>query len=155
MPCSVPSRCAVSFCVSAPPSNAVITARPKALPRQSDGSQRENTRDKPGKTPASPAPNRNRTTSSDTKPPVNPVIAVSSDHHTTTRVSIRRGPNRSASQPAGISSIAYANVKALKTKPICASLKWRSLCMNGAVIEMQTRSRYEMAVTTSTSSSTP
>jgi hypothetical protein len=56
-----------------------------------------------GKQPASPAPKSARVTTSERKLQVQPVAAVKNDHQTTTRVSTRRGPSLSPSQPPGIS----------------------------------------------------
>ena len=52
-------------------------------------------------TPASPAPNRNRTATSDRKPVQAAVSAVNADHTHTIQVSTRRVPHRSPSRPTG------------------------------------------------------
>ena len=57
-----------------------------------------------GKAPASPAPKRNRVMTSDEKPSAAPVSIVNADHQSTIRVSTRRGPVTSPSQPDGISN---------------------------------------------------
>src|SRR5262245_16757060 len=98
---------------AAKPTNETLIARPCSR----CGNQRETARAVFGKAPASPAPKRNRMTSSDLKPEAAPVKAVNADHHNTIRVKANRAPNRSPSQPLGISNAAYANVKALKTQP--------------------------------------
>src|SRR5215468_7961006 len=95
------------------PTNETLIARPCSR----SGNQRETARAMFGKAPASPAPKRNRMTSSDLKPEAAPVKAVNADHHNTTRVKANRAPNRSPSHPLGISNAAYANVNALKTQP--------------------------------------
>ena len=59
-----------------------------------------------GNAPASPMPNNNRATISETKFQANPVAAVNADHHNTMRVSTLRGPITSPIQPDGISKAA-------------------------------------------------
>jgi hypothetical protein len=95
-----------------------------------------------GKHPASPAPNNVRVTSSEGKLHTQPVAAVKNDHQTTIRVSTRRGPKRSASQPPGISKRAYAQPNTENAHAICTLLRPRSLEMSGAACEMHTRSMY-------------
>ena len=65
---------------------------------------------------------------------------VKVDHQATIRASTRRVPTRSPHQPVGFSNMAYANVKALKTKLISTLDRRRSRMISGAVTEMQTRS---------------
>ena len=71
------------------------------------------------------------------------------------RVSTRRGPMTSPSQPEGISKSEYASANALNTLPICSVVRSRSLVMNGAAAEMQTRSRYVMTASRKANASTP
>ena len=59
-----------------------------------------------GKQPASPIPKRKRVTMREVRFHTHPVAAVKKDHHTTTRMRVFRGPNRSPSQPVGISNSA-------------------------------------------------
>ncbi len=59
-----------------------------------------------GKHPASPAPNMKRVTHSEAKFQAQPVAAVKTDHHSTTRMSTLRGPSQSPSRPPGISQSA-------------------------------------------------
>ena len=83
-----------------------MIVRPKALPRERAGSQREKARERLGSTPASPIPNSQRSARSEAKPAAAPVAAVIADHQSTMRVSIQRAPKRSASQPLGTSKSA-------------------------------------------------
>ena len=78
---------------------------------------------------------------SDNRPCAAAVSIVKPDHHSTMRVSTRRGPRLSPSQPDGISNSEYASVKALNTTLICRNVMCRSFMMNGAAAAMQTRSR--------------
>ena len=66
---------------------------------------------------------------------------VKADHHNTIRVSTRRGPFTSPSQPEGTSNSEYASVKALNTTLISSAVSCRSAIMYGAAAEMQMRSR--------------
>jgi hypothetical protein len=66
---------------------------------------------------------------------------VNVDHHSTMRVSTRRGPFTSPSHPDGISNSEYDSVNALNTTLICRTLRCRSSMMYGAAAEMHTRSR--------------
>jgi hypothetical protein len=59
-----------------------------------------------GKQPASPMPKRARVAVSETKLQAHPVAAVKNDHHSTTRISTRRGPSQSPRKPPGISNTA-------------------------------------------------
>ena len=77
---------------------------PWARTFSSGRSQVANARVRFGKQPASPIPNRNRVRMSEATLRTQPVAAVKNDHHTTTRISVLRGPNRSPSQPVGISN---------------------------------------------------
>ena len=77
---------------TAPPQRADIHRMPCARTRSSRGSQRLKARAMFGKQPASPAPNRKRTTKSDQKLQTQPVAAVKNDHHSTTRIRTRRAP---------------------------------------------------------------
>jgi hypothetical protein len=74
-----------------------------ARSRCSTGSHVVNTRVRFGNAPASPAPNKARTVINDVALHTHPVAAVNSDHQITIRISTRRGPIRSPSQPPGIS----------------------------------------------------
>ncbi len=94
-----------------------------------------------GKAPASPAPKRNRIATSDRNPCAAPVSIVKADHQRTMRVSTRRGPRTSPSQPEGISNSEYASVNALNTALICSTERCSSAMIAGAAAEMQTRSR--------------
>ena len=76
-----------------------------------------------------------------------PVAAVKNDHSSTTRVSALRGPMRSPSHPAGISSSAYAKKKAEKAHFMSESLRPRSFCRSGFAFDRQTRSAYVMIAT--------
>src|ERR1043165_8401112 len=90
--------------VNAPPHRALNHITPTARLRSSRGSQLVNILAKFGKQPASPAPNRKRVTSSETRFQLQPVAAVKNDHHTTPLTSTLRGPISSPSQPPGISN---------------------------------------------------
>src|ERR1043165_7804312 len=92
--------------VNAPPQRALSHITPTARLRSSRGSQLVNILARFGKQPASPAPNRNRVTSSETRLQAQPVAAVKNDHQTPTRISTWRGPRLSPSQPPGISKTA-------------------------------------------------
>src|ERR1043165_5630711 len=92
--------------VNAPPHRALNHITPTARLRSSRGSQLVNILARFGKQPASPAPNRKRVTSSDTRSQTQPAAVVKNDHQTTTRMSTLRGPILSASQPPGISNSA-------------------------------------------------
>ena len=83
-------------------SHSVAWARSRSL----TGSQVVKTRVRFGKAPASPAPNNARIATRDEPFQAQPVAAVNSDHQMTIRMSTRRGPIRSPSQPPGISKIA-------------------------------------------------
>src|SRR5436190_1908920 len=109
--------------VNAPPQRALNHITPTARLRSSRGSQLVNIFAKLGKQPASPAPNRNRITSSDTRFQAQPVAAVKNDHQNTTRMSTLRGPILSPSQPPGISNRAYAQANAAKAQPICTLVR--------------------------------
>ena len=82
-----------------------------------------------GKAPASPAPNRNRITTSDAKPRAAAVSIVNADHQSTIRVSTLRGPFTSPSHPDGISKSEYESVNALNTTLIWRTLRCRSSMM--------------------------
>ncbi len=86
-----------------PPSRDPRNSTPLARPRSRIGNQREKLRATFGKAPASPAPKRNRMATSDRNPRAAPVSIVNADHHNTMRVSTRRGPRTSPSQPDGTS----------------------------------------------------
>jgi hypothetical protein len=90
----------------APPRRVPMKITPCALPRSAIGNQLAKLREMLGKAPASPTPNRKRTTSSEAKFHAAPVIIVNADHHRTIRVSTLRGPVMSPSQPLGISNAA-------------------------------------------------
>src|SRR6478735_394597 len=89
---------------SMPPTRDPKNITPFALPRSLRGNHRERLRDMFGNAPASPAPNKNRVATSDRNPIAAPVSIVQADHHSTMRVSTRRGPAMSPSQPDGISN---------------------------------------------------
>src|SRR5438093_1447879 len=72
--------------VNAPPQRALSHITPTARLRSSPGSQLANILARLGKQPASPAPNRNRVTSSEPRFQAHPVAAVKNDHQTTTRI---------------------------------------------------------------------
>ncbi len=76
---------------------------PLACPRSRAGNQCEKARAMFGNAPASPAPKKKRMATSDRRPCAAPVSAVNPDHQRTMRVSTRRGPRVSPSQPDGIS----------------------------------------------------
>src|SRR2546428_9639025 len=92
--------------VKAPPQRALNHMMPCARVRSCLGSQVVKAFVKFGKQPASPAPNRNRVTSSAPRFQTQPVAAVKNDHQTTTRIKTFRGPIQSPSQPPGISKSA-------------------------------------------------
>jgi hypothetical protein len=96
----------------AAPSRLTVVIVPRILPRSSSGNQRVITRAVFGKAPASPAPNRNRTITSDHSPSAMPVKAVNADHQMTIRAMMRREPKRSARWPVGTSNRQYARMKA-------------------------------------------
>src|SRR6516165_8336915 len=115
---------------STPATRSGVNAPPHLAPSQrmlwprtfsSGRSQIEKARVRFGKQPASPIPKRNRTAMSEPKLQVQPVAAVKRLHHSTTRTSVFRGPNRSPSHPVGISNSAYAKVNALKIHPTASS----------------------------------
>ena len=98
--------------VNAPPQRALNHTMPWARTRSANGSQSVNALVMFGKQPASPAPNRKRETTSDTRFHARPVAAVKMDHMITTRRRTLRGPMMSPSQPPGISNSAYAQANA-------------------------------------------
>ena len=108
---------------SIPPTRDPRNSTPLAVPRSRRGNQREKLRAMLGNAPASPAPKRNRIDTSDANPCAAPVSIVKPDHHSTMRVSTRRGPRVSPSQPDGISKIEYASVNALKTTLISSTVR--------------------------------
>src|SRR5216117_2707254 len=77
--------------VKAPPQRALNHITPTARLRSFRGSQFVNIFARFGKHPASPAPKRNRVTSSAPRFQAQPVAAVKADHQTTTRISTLRG----------------------------------------------------------------
>src|SRR4030095_17059591 len=85
---------------------------------------------------------------------VHPVAAVKRDHQTTIRMRTFRGPKRAPSQPPGISNIAYAKVKAVKTQPNCESDSPNSDWMSFWAFEMQTRPTYRMSAGRDTNTTT-
>ena len=101
--------------MSAPPQRAASHSTLCARTRSCRGSHVVKALVMLGKQPASPAPNRKRTTIMLSAEPTQPVAAVKNDHHSTTRISTRLGPNRSPSHPPGISNRAYASVNAPNT----------------------------------------
>src|ERR1019366_7683653 len=126
--------------VNAPDQRALSHMMPCARTRSFSGSQVVKALVTLGKQPASPAPKRKRVTVSERKFQAHPVAAVKKLHHSTIRVSTLRGPRRSPRYPPGISNRAYAQPKAAKTAPIWRGSRPRSLEMNGAAKEMETRS---------------
>ena len=92
--------------VSPPPRCAPMKKMPCAVPRSRSGNQRDKARATVGHAPASPAPNKARSASSERKSHAAPVNPVKTDHQITIRVSTRRLPMRSAHQPVGISNSA-------------------------------------------------
>src|SRR6266478_9982311 len=88
----------------APPIWLAISKTPDMLARCVGGNQRETTIDPFGKAPASPAPKQNRVIKRTERFHARPVSDVNADHHSTTRVSTRRGPIRSTKAPVGISN---------------------------------------------------
>src|SRR6188768_7584 len=69
-------------------------------------------------------------------------MKVNKDHQVTMRVSTAPAPLRSAQRAVGISKIAYARMKAVKTHPIWASSRLKSAAMCCFIAPMQERSRY-------------
>src|SRR5579872_515418 len=92
--------------VNAPAQRAAVHRIPCARTRSRCGSQTLNAFVRFGKPPASPAPKKNCTTHIDEKFHIQPMSAVNVDHHRTMRISTRRGPIQSPSQPPGISKSA-------------------------------------------------
>ncbi len=92
--------------MKAPPQRALSHSMPCALTRSVTGNHSVKAFVRFGKQPASPTPKRNRETTSDARFHAQPVAMVNSDHIDTTRISTRRGPMRSPSQPPGISNSA-------------------------------------------------
>src|SRR6516162_2613305 len=70
---------------TAPPTSAMVVMSPCAGPRPCGGNQRASIRAVFGNAPASPAPNRNRISTSDQSPVAAPVRAVNTDHQTMIR----------------------------------------------------------------------
>src|SRR5262249_53071777 len=93
--------------VSEPESLEPECVTPCAKPLSEAGSQREKARVAAGKAPASPTPNQNRIAMSDVAFHAAALNIVKADHQRTIPVSIRRGPMRSASHPAGTCSRLY------------------------------------------------
>jgi hypothetical protein len=89
--------------VTAPPRRLPRNTTPCAVPHSCAGNHRAKLLDMLGYAPASPAPNRKRAVASDAKFHVIPVAIVKADHQSTMRIRTLRGPNRSPSQPLGIS----------------------------------------------------
>ena len=111
-----------------------------ARSRSFTGSQVVKTRVMFGNAPASPAPKSPRVIASDHPFHAQPVAAVKKDHHSTIRISTRRGPMRSPSQPPGISKTAYAQPNADSAQPSSIVDRPSSLRMLGAATPMPTRS---------------
>src|SRR5215510_14569078 len=103
--------------VNAAPKRAPECVTPCAKPRSLAGSQNESARVAVGNAPASPIPKRNRTTYIDHLPRASAVMAVKADHQRAIAANIRRGPNRSPSQPPGIRKSAYDKLNPLKIQP--------------------------------------
>src|SRR4051794_26965172 len=125
---------------AAAPMRLLMNTAPCAAPRSVTGNHREKLREILGYAPASPRPNRNRATSSETKFQASPLAVVNADHHSTIRINVFRGPSTSPIQPLGISNTAYANVNALKIQPMCTASNPSSARMAGADEAMHTRS---------------
>ena len=75
-----------------PPIAVAAPNTPIARPRARAGNHFETTVDTLGQAPASPAPNRKRTTSNETRPNVAPVSAVNTDHAIVIRMRVLRVP---------------------------------------------------------------
>src|SRR6266850_7297329 len=103
---TAPISATASGGASAPPSRVPINVMPCARPRSLTGNHFEKLREVLGNAPASPAPNRNRNVSSETKFHASPVAIVNADHHKTIRVNTFLGPIVSPSHPLGTSKIA-------------------------------------------------
>src|SRR6516164_8807982 len=121
----------------APPSWLVMITMPRARARPAGGNQLAMEREKFGNAPASPAPKRKRMRSKSQKLEANPVSEVKTDHQMTMRVSTRREPYLSASEPVGISNTAYAKAKIPTTHPHAAGEKFKSCWMRGPATAMQ------------------
>jgi hypothetical protein len=91
---------------SAAPIRLLMNTAPCADPRSCVGNHFRKLREMLGYAPASPAPKRNRATSSDGKLHARPLAIVNADHHNTIRINTFRGPSTSPSQPPGISNAA-------------------------------------------------
>src|SRR5215472_3134200 len=76
------------------------------------------------------------------------VKAVKKPHHKTPRVSIRLGPKRSASHPAGVWKSAYPKRNALKTRPRRTLLMANSSEIFAPAMERLTLSRNATALRT-------
>src|SRR5262245_11555183 len=85
-------RTAARYGAVTAPSWAAVNIAPWTRPRSPAGNQREMTRAAFGYAPASPAPNRKRTTNRDTKPNAAPVSIANIDHQTTMRARTASAP---------------------------------------------------------------
>src|SRR5262245_2825778 len=94
-------RYAVAAGATTAPTWANASITPCTRPRSPTGYQREMARAAFGNAPASAAPNRNRTSTSESSPVAAPVSAVNADHASTMTDSTDRGPSRSPYRPTG------------------------------------------------------
>src|SRR5262245_48956762 len=121
--------------VNAPPHRADNHNVACARSRWRFGSHVVNTRVRFGKQPASPAPKSVRVMRSEVMFQTQPVAAVKIDHQTTIRMSTRRGPSLSPSQPPGTSNSAYAHPNTENAHPICVFEMPSDSCIAGAACE--------------------
>src|SRR5262245_54502838 len=112
-----PISAAVATGVRLPASRDPECVMPCAKPRSDEGSQREKARVALGNPPASPTPNRKRIAIMDAPFQAAAVKAVKADHQSTIPVSVRLGPTRSTSQPAGTWKSPYPHPNRLKISP--------------------------------------
>src|SRR5260370_21885437 len=106
-----------------------MITRPRARARSSLGNQREMQEEKLGKAPASPAPKEKRMARRAQKFEAPPVREVKTDHQSTMRAKILRGPQRAAREPSGISKAAYATTKIPPTQAQPAGTRWSGNCV--------------------------
>jgi hypothetical protein len=111
---------AVNPSANAFPIRPPIATNPLARARPTVPNHEPTNRVIAGYAPASANPHAIRTITKAANPCTHPVIAVHTDHNTTYVTNIRRGPNRSAIQPAGICPNAYAKKKDDITDPTSA-----------------------------------
>src|SRR3954470_17106578 len=89
---------------NAPPQRPKAHITAWALTRSDNGNQADSIRVRLGKQPASPAPNRKRTSQSDTRFHAAPVSAVKTDQINTNWLRTQRTPSLSPRSPIGISN---------------------------------------------------